>query len=129
MQTSKSFRFLLVSDSADDHGNQVLREALATLGYLQSTAEGDMESCLQGYAYDVVIVDAGAVKSAPEVVTRVQALDPGTKAVVVTASPHWKIAKAVIQAGAADYLSKSLNKEKIVSSFRTILEEFSLAEP
>ena len=88
-----------------------------------------MESRLQGYAYDVVIVDAGAVKSAPEVVTRVQALDPDTKAVVVTASPHWKIAKAVIQAGAADYLSKSLNKEKIVSSFRTILEEFPLAEP
>jgi DNA-binding NarL/FixJ family response regulator len=127
VQTSKSFCFLLVSDSADDHGNQVLREALAALGYLQSTAEADMESHLQGYPYDVVIVDAGAVKSAPEVVSRVHALDPDTKTVVVTASPHWKIAKAVIQAGAVDYLSKSLNKEKIVSSFRTILAEFPLA--
>ena len=128
MQTSKSFRFLLVSDSADDHGNQVLREALAALGHLQSTAEGDLESSFQEHTYDVVIVDAGAVKSAPAVITRVHALDPDTKTVVVTASPHWKIAKAVIQAGAVDYLSKSLNKEKIVSSFRTILEESPLVE-
>jgi DNA-binding NtrC family response regulator len=122
VHTSKSFRFLLVSDSAGDHGNQVLRDALAALGYLQSTTEGDMESCLQGRTYDVVIVDAGAVASAPDVVCRVHSLDPGTKVVVITASPHWKIAKAVIQAGAADYLSKPLDKEQILASFRTMLE-------
>ena len=122
MQTSTLFHFLLVSDSSDDYWHQVLGEALVTLGSLQVAPESEMTFLLQERPYDVVIVDAGAVADAPKVVSQVRRLAPDTRVVVVTASPHWKIAKAVFQAGATDYLNKSLNKEELLQSFRTILE-------
>jgi DNA-binding NarL/FixJ family response regulator len=67
-------------------------------------------------------VDAGAVTSAPRVISQIRALDPDTRVVVVSASLHWKIARAVFRAGATDYLYKSLNKEEILTGFRAILE-------
>ena len=123
MEWSTPRRFLLVSRSADDQWNQVLQEALTVLGPVQVASEGELNACLQERIYDAVIVDAGAVSSPlEELIFQIQALDSGVKIVIVTASPHWKIAKAVIRAGAADYLEKSLNREEIISSFRAILE-------
>jgi len=117
-----SYHFLLVSDSPDDYGNQMLREALVVLGSLQVTSEGELIRSLQEQSYDVAIVDAGAVTSAPEVVSQIRELDPDTKTVVVTASKHWKVARGIFRAGAMDYLSKSLSKDEILVSFRKVLE-------
>ena len=120
---STSYSFLLVSDSPCGYWRQVFGEALAALGSLQVVSESGMTALLQQRGYDVVIVDAGAVTSAPAVVSRVRTLAPGVKVVVVTVSPHWKIAKAVLQAGAADYLYKSLNKAEILAGLRAILDD------
>ena len=123
MNASIPHRFLLISDAADDHWNQVLREALAVLGPLQIVSEREAAAFLQVHAYDTVIVDAGAVSSAPkELIRQIRELHPGARVVVVTASPHWKIAKAVIRAGAADYVEKTLNREEILASFGKTLE-------
>jgi len=119
---SISYRFLIVGDAPDDYGHQVLREALSTLGSWQVISEAEVVFVLQAQTYDVVVVDAGAVKSAPEVVSRIRALDCNARVVVVTLSPHWKIARAVFRAGATDYLSKSLSKTEILANFRSILE-------
>lgn len=91
------------------------------MGSLQVVSESGMTSLLQQQGYDVVIVDAGAVTDAPVVVSHIRDLDPNTRVVVVTVSPHWKIARAVLQAGATDYLYKSLNKAEILAGFRAIL--------
>lgn len=124
MKASNPHRFLLISDAADDHWNRVLREALAVLGPLQIVSEGEAAALLQVHAYDTVIIDAGAVSSAPkELIRQIHQLDPGARVVVVTASPHWKIAKAVIRAGAADYIEKTLNRDEILACFGKILEQ------
>ena len=123
MERSTPLGFLLVSDSADDHWTQVLQETLTALGPLQIISEGELAAYLHKHAYDAVIVDAGAVSSAPEsLVLRIRELVPSAMVIVVTASPHWKIAKAVIQAGAADYVEKTLNREEISASFGKILD-------
>ena len=114
--------FLLISDSPDDYGNQVLREALAALGSLQVASESELACVLQEQTYDIVVVDAGAVTSAPEVVSQVRELDPDTRIVVVTTSEHWKVARDVFRAGAMDYLSKSLSKGEMLASFQKVLE-------
>ena len=114
--------FLLVSDSPDDYGNQVLREALVALGSLQVALEGELAYLLQEQSYGIVIVDAGAVESAPEVVSQIRELNPDTTVVVVTISKHWEVARDVFRAGAMDYLSKSLSKEEILASFQKVLE-------
>jgi len=117
------YRFLLVSNSPGDYGHRVLEEALSALGPLQFAGEQRLASLLSGQAYDVVIVDAGAVTSAPDVVSQVRALNLNAKIVVVTSSPHWKIARAVFRAGATDYLLKSLDRAEILKDFRVVLDE------
>jgi DNA-binding NarL/FixJ family response regulator len=122
-----SHRFLLVTDSPDDYGHQALREALSTLGSCQVISEADVVSLLREQAFDVVIVDAGSVTSAPELVSRIRAADFTMEVVVVTLSPHWKIARAVFRAGAADYLPKVLSRAEILANFRSILERRAAA--
>jgi len=117
--------FLLVSDSPDDYGNQVLREALVALGSLLVASESELASLLQEQTYDIVIVDAGAVTSAPKLVSQIRELDPGTRIVVVTTSKHWKVARDIIRAGAMDYLSKSLSEGEMLASFQKVLEQHS----
>ena len=119
---SVPFHFLLISDPQGDRGHQVFREALVALGSLQVASEGEMASLLREPIYDAVIVDAGAVTSAPDVVSQIRRMDPAAKIVVVTASPHWKVAKAVLRAGATDYLHKSLSKDEIMAGLRAILK-------
>jgi DNA-binding NarL/FixJ family response regulator len=119
---STSYCFLLVSDSSGDYWYQALRGALVDLGSLQVVSENEMATLLQEQTYDVVIVDAGAVTNAPEVVSQIHVLRPDTRVVVATVSPHWKIARAVLLAGATDYLYKSLNKEDILTTFQALLE-------
>ncbi len=114
--------FLYIGDQADNYGTQVLREALSEYGTLQESREAEIASSVQKQFYSVAIVDAGAVSAAPEVVSQIRALSPNSKIVVITASYHWKIAKAVIQAGAADYLLKSLDRREILENFKAILK-------
>ncbi len=122
VQMPASYHFLLVSDSPDDYGNQVLREALVPLGSLQVASEGELARSLQEQTCDIVIVDAGAVRSASEMVSQIRKLDPDTRIVVVTASKHWKVARGIFRAGAMDYLFKSLSKEEILASFQRVLK-------
>jgi DNA-binding NarL/FixJ family response regulator len=117
-----SYCFLLVSKSPGDYWCQALRGALVALGSLQVVSEGEMAGLLEQQTYDIVIVDAGAVTNAPEVVSQIHVLRPDTRVVVATVSPHWKIARAVLLAGATDYLYKSLNKEDILTTFQALLE-------
>jgi DNA-binding NarL/FixJ family response regulator len=117
----KSFRFLLVGDAPEDYGRQVLREALAELGTLSTVGEPDLPGKLAALAPDVVIVDAGGVSSPPQAVARILELRKEAKVVVITASPQWKVAKAVIVAGALDYLEKSLSQQEFEQVFRQLL--------
>ena len=117
-----SYRFLLVTDSPDDYGHQALREAVSALGSCQVIPEAEVVSLLREQVFDVVIVDAGSVTSAPELVSWIRASDFSVQVVVVTLSPHWKIARAVFRAGAVDYLPKSLSKTEILATFQSILE-------
>jgi len=121
MSGATSFSSLLVSCSADEHGNRVLVDALAVLGSLQVTSEGEVVSCLREHTYDVVVVDAGAVTRAPDVVSLIRQVDARAQVVVVTAAPHWKIARAVFQAGAIEYMSKYMGKNEMVKRFRQLL--------
>ena len=123
-----TYRFLLVSNSPGDYGHQVLQEALSALGSLQLVSEEGMIPLLHGQAYEVVIVDAGAVKSAPETVSQVRDLDPSSRVVVLTSSPHWKIARAVFRAGATDYLLKSLDRAEILMNFRAVLDRSQVVD-
>lgn len=121
MQTQPRHSFLIVGDTSDPSGLQVLQDALHELGQLAISSECDLKSHLEKESYDTAVVDAGAVSDPEDVVRKIHGVQPHAQVVVITASPHWKIARAVFRAGATDYLRKSRNSQEIRASFAQML--------
>jgi DNA-binding NtrC family response regulator len=114
--------FLLVSDQAESPWSLTLAEALAPLGHLHIVSEQEASEEIRRARYDVVIVDTTAVKEVAPLVTRLHAQQPEARMVVATLSPTWQRAREVMQAGAFDYIRKSLNKEETLVAIREILK-------
>ena len=123
METQKLHSFLVVGDRSDRSDLQVLQDALHTLGHLAVSSECDLEGELENRSYDTAVVDAGAVAKPEDVIRRILSVQPHVKIVVITASPHWKIARAVFRAGATDYLRKSQNIQEVRATFAQMLDQ------
>lgn len=114
---------MIVGDRSDPSDLQVLQDALQSLGHLAISSECDLESKLGSEFYDTAVVDAGAVAKPEDVIRRILSVQPHVRVVVITASPHWKIARAVFRAGATDYLRKSQNVQEVRATFARMLEQ------
>lgn len=113
--------FLLINGSREPYWLQVLQDALTSLGVLHIGASADAIQHLLKDEYDSIIVDATAVDDAPALVTSIRARRPSARVVVVTASPTWRRAREAFQAGAVDYIPKSMNSEDLRSVFASFL--------
>ncbi len=118
----KLYSSLLITESTNPESNRVLIDILNDLGSLQ-TASTSIEIVIQKKKFDLIIIDAVSVVDPKKMVSLIRTLDSTVQIVVLSASIHWKIAKAVIQAGATDYLPKSLTKEEMLTNFQTILNQ------
>ena len=114
-------RFLLINGSGDYYWRKVLEEALAPLGPLQVGSEENAIDLILAGGHDLVFVDASAIRSVPLLVSRMRAQVPGVRAIVVTAAPTWRRAREAFQAGATDYISKSLDRDEIRSAVQAAL--------
>jgi DNA-binding NtrC family response regulator len=118
---SKKARFLLINGSGDHFWRKVLEEALAPLGALQVGSEENAIDLILAGGYDLVFIDATRIKSVPLLIGRMRAQVPGVRAIVITASPTWRRAREAFQAGATDYITKSLNGDVIRSAVQAAL--------
>ena len=116
-------KFLLVDEARDQHWHAVLREALVPLGTLQIENESDSLKLIMTGVYDLVIVDAAAVKNVPLFVARARAQRPDIGILVVTADPSWLGAREALQAGATDYIGKFLDREETFSALCRALKK------
>jgi DNA-binding NarL/FixJ family response regulator len=114
--------FLIVGDSSDEYGIQRLCEMLSELGIVRVVGQDGLAERLEEHAYDAVILDAGAVSPVAAVVAEIQNRSPSTEVYVITASPHWRVARDVLQAGATDYMPKSRLSEDLVARLRNIAQ-------
>jgi len=114
-------RFLLIGHREESLSFQNLAGALADLGDLEILPEKEAMQYVLQRRYDVVIVDAAAVKDEALLVARVRAQQPDTRIVVITSSPTWRRAREVLQAGAMDYVSKSLSQSEFLGVFKDVL--------
>jgi len=73
------------------------------------------------HGYDTMIVDAAVIDDVPFLISRLRAQQPQARIVVVTASPTWQRAREALQAGAVNYVHKSLNEKELLSIFKDIL--------
>lgn len=113
--------FLLVNGRQPDHWHQVLEAALRPFGPLESTREETAVERVMEKSFDMIIVDATGVQRVKLLVERLSAQRPRTSIIVVTASPHWELARAAFLAGAVDYVFKSSDEGELRETFCEIL--------
>jgi len=114
--------FLLIGNTVEDEWTLILRRALAPLGSLYVRSDAQANQTVGDSNYDMVIVDAGTVRDAALLVSRLRASRTDLRIVVFTSSPTWQRAREALRAGAADYLRKSLNEKKLRSLIESVLE-------
>jgi DNA-binding NarL/FixJ family response regulator len=117
-----SYTFLSVGKPTETQWALVLKQALSPLGSLHVVAEEEAVLAAIQSHYDVIIIDAGAVSDAVLLVSQLRAQQPEVRVVIATASPTWRRARQALQAGAADYIRKSLDEKEVRSTIETVLE-------
>jgi len=113
---------LLVSERKETQWSRTLRQALLPLGKLRVVSEEDAEQMVVRSDYDVIIIDAGVVYGVVPLISRLRAQRPEARVIVATASPTWRRAREALQAGAADYIRKSLDEEELCSKIEAVLK-------
>ena len=117
------YTFLLIGEKMETRWPLVLEQALSSLGKLVVVSEEEASQLITKNSYDMIIVDAGAVRDALGLVLYLRAAQPQARIIVATASPTWQRAREVLKAGATDYIRKSQDEKKLLSDIQTALEQ------
>jgi len=112
---------LLIGRQEKSVWHQILSESLTTLGKLDLVSEEELSAETTQTDYNLVIVDAATVIDAENLLSRLLIEKPYLKIVVATLSPTWQEARAVLRAGAADYLSKALTRRELLVAIENVL--------
>lgn len=113
-------RFLLVSANSESAWNSFLEETLARMGEPVTTVQAREAAHMRDEPGDVWIVDATFEEEVEAEVSRLRNQHPTRRIVVMTASPTWARARAAFQAGAIDYLPKTLGVEELTAAIEEI---------
>ena len=113
---------LLISAREESLWFRNLESVLSALGKFEVMSEEEAMRHIFQEKYELVIVDAAAVSNERFVVSRVYALQHQARIIVITASPTWKRAREVLQAGAMDYISKFLSEEEFLAILKKTLD-------
>lgn len=115
-------RFLLLNGSDDDFSKDLLTEVLKPLGSLEAAPASQGSISPDDEPDGLIFIDATAVERAERLVAQLRLERPERRIVVLTASPTWKRARAAFEAGAMDYLPKTLPIEELRQAFRQALQ-------
>lgn len=116
-------RIALISNNDASPWLKRIAKGLETLGKLTILTEcglgvlGEAEE-----PYDMFLLDASGLQM--ELAERVAGLHgrfPQIPIVVLTSSPTWRRARAVLQAGASDYMRRSMEIETVLERCRSLM--------
>lgn len=116
-----NYSFLLIGAATDSMWPLILDQALAPLGKLRLASQSEALQIVNEYNYDIVIIDAGVVSDPVELISNLQSKQVRSRIIVATSSPTWQRARKVLQAGATDYIFKSLDKSQLRLSIQKVL--------
>lgn len=114
-------QILLISNSDDPAWHSKLEAELNSYGRLQVKSQEDAVESIRKNNYLITLIDAFAVEDFAFLVSRIRALKPDSRIIVITAIPNWKDAREAFQSGAADYVYKSSAREEFFSSLAMTL--------
>lgn len=98
-----------------------LAEVLGSLGTVTIFSEGAFSEDV-GRRFDLLVVDTSGLQM--ELAERVGWLHgrfPTVPIVVLTSSPTWRRARAVLQAGASDYMRRSMEDDMLLERCRSLI--------
>lgn len=114
--------FLLITNRGEAGWSAMVSETLTPLGSLRIISEEKACTDVLRTRYDLIIIDAAAVKEPAELVSRLCRQRKNVRIVVVTASPTWREARDVLCAGAFDYFRRPPSKEELLSTIKDALD-------
>lgn len=114
---------VLIGAREDGYWSCLLRDALSSLGRLDMIPAEEADARSIDPKYEVVTVDATYVKDVERFVSRLRLEKPDRRIVVITAAPTWQQARAAFEAGAIDYLPKTLTKRDLLKSYKQIIRK------
>ncbi len=115
--------FLLLQGDKDSYWSAFLAEVIAPMGNLSIAVAQDWITQKEEEPDGLIIVDATNVEQFEKLVSTLCAEKPQRRVVVMTASPTWQRARAAFDAGAIDYLPKTLPIDELQAIFKQLLQE------
>lgn len=70
----------------------------------------------------MILIDETGLPDVLSLITHILRQQPAAKIVVGAAMPDWKMARAILEAGAHDYLNKAKSAQELRCTFRKLLE-------
>lgn len=121
MQKERSI--ILIDGSHDYPWAKVLKDSLNPMDILEIIHEDNAVTLIAQRNYDLVIIDAAAVRDAPLLVSHIRTKCNDARIMIVTASPTWRRAREAFQAGATDYVQKSLDTKETKLTIQAALKK------
>ena len=116
-------RFLLLQGDKDSYWSAFLADVIAPMGTLGVAVAQEWIAEKEEEPDGLIIVDATNVGQFEKVVSTLCAEKPQRRVVVMTASPTWQRARAAFEAGAIDYLPKTLPADELRNLLKQMLSE------
>lgn len=113
--------FLLVSEGRDANWQDVLERAVHPLGHLEIVSADLAVNRVMQHTYKAIFVDASATDDFSLLTSRIRGQQPDARILVITAAPTWKRARDAFQAGATDYMRKTLSKDDLFEALQAAL--------
>ena len=113
--------FLLVSGGHDTIWQGILEQVVRPLGHLEIVSADCAVNRVMARAYKAILVDASATDDFSLLTSRIRGQQPDARVLVITASPTWKRARDAFQAGATDYIRKTLSKDDLFAALQAAL--------
>ena len=115
-------QIIVVSNKSQSEWLFAVTKALEPLGYVRIMSENDALAQINSSPPALVITDASAIeKKITAYVGQLHNSQPDLPILVVTASPTWRHARSIFLAGAADYIRKSLDIDRILVICKELL--------
>lgn len=114
---------LIITNNPDSLWVTTVREALSPLGQVLVILETEVLDEITARNYDLILIDASSIETETAVlINPLHLSQPFVPIVVNTTSPTWRRARDAFMAGAADYVRRTLDKDKILAECQDFLE-------
>jgi DNA-binding NtrC family response regulator len=105
-------------------GNQWLVEIKAGLNQevcIQVLSEDEAKHALLLNHFPIILIDSGSVDNVPSLIRALLEIFDEAKIIILSNTPTWHRALQAYQAGALDYFSKLLDKDKLFATLNRII--------